>query len=67
MLNQTTVIRDLPLQQPENQTRALQRNPLQRWGEPGEIVGPAIFLVSDAASYVNGVTLKVDGGFGIHF
>lgn len=55
------------LAQPENQARALQRNPLQRWGQPAEIVGPAVFLVSDAASYVNGVTLKVDGGYGISF
>lgn len=55
------------LAQPENQARAMQRNPLQRWGEPAEIVGPAVFLVSEAASYVNGVTLKVDGGYGISF
>lgn len=55
------------LSKPENKARAMERNPLQRWGKPDEIVGPAIFLASEAASYVNGVTLKVDGGFGIHF
>ena len=55
------------LSKPENQARAVERNPLQRWGKPAEIVGPAIFLASEASSYVNGITLKVDGGFGIHF
>jgi NAD(P)-dependent dehydrogenase (short-subunit alcohol dehydrogenase family) len=36
--------------------------PLNRLGEPHEIVGPVIFLVSDAASMVTGVLLPVDGG-----
>jgi len=41
----------------------LQRVPMQRCGEPEEIVGPVVFLASDMASYVNGVVLPVDGGF----
>lgn len=39
------------------------RTPLGRVGNPDELVGPVVFLVSDMASYVNGVTLPVDGGF----
>jgi gluconate 5-dehydrogenase len=33
-----------------------------RWGNPDELAGPAIFLASEAASYVNGHVLHVDGG-----
>lgn len=36
--------------------------PLNRLGEPEEMVGPVLFLVSDAASMVTGVLLPVDGG-----
>ncbi|MDR3489015.1 MAG: SDR family oxidoreductase [Bradyrhizobium sp.] len=39
------------------------RTPLGRVGQPEELVGPVVFLVSEMASYVNGVTLPVDGGF----
>lgn len=39
------------------------RTALGRWGQPAELVGPAIFLSSDAGSYVSGHTLFVDGGY----
>jgi gluconate 5-dehydrogenase len=38
------------------------RTPLGRWGDVGELVGAAVFLASDAASFVNGHVLYVDGG-----
>ncbi len=39
-----------------------QRAPMGRWGELEELAGAAIFLASDASSYVNGHILYVDGG-----
>src|SRR5579859_3140652 len=42
--------------------RVLSGIPMGRMGEPHEIVGPVLFLVSDAASMVTGVLLPVDGG-----
>lgn len=38
------------------------RIPIGRWADPTDMVGPAVFLASDAARYVNGVVLPVDGG-----
>lgn len=39
--------------------------PLGRFGEPDEIIGPTLFLLSPAASYVNGHSLVADGGWTI--
>lgn len=38
---------------------------LNRWGDPSELVGPALFLASEAGSYVTGHVLVVDGGYTI--
>lgn len=39
------------------------RIPMGRLGTPDDIAGPAVFLASDLARYITGVTLPVDGGF----
>jgi NAD(P)-dependent dehydrogenase (short-subunit alcohol dehydrogenase family) len=37
-------------------------NPMRRIGQPEDMVGACLFLASDAASYVNGAQILVDGG-----
>jgi NAD(P)-dependent dehydrogenase (short-subunit alcohol dehydrogenase family) len=37
--------------------------PLKRLGEPEDIAGAAVFLCSDAAAWITGVTMPIDGGF----
>jgi NAD(P)-dependent dehydrogenase (short-subunit alcohol dehydrogenase family) len=41
----------------------LMRTPMKRFGKLDELVGAAVFLASDAASFVTGHILAVDGGF----
>lgn len=47
---------------PQRLAGFLQRTPQGRMGQPHEIAAPAVFLASSMASYVNAVTLVVDGG-----
>ena len=42
--------------------RVAASNPMQRLARPEDVVGACVFLASDAASYVNGAQLAVDGG-----
>jgi len=49
---------------PEILDRVLAQNPMGRIGVPEEVAAAALFLASDAASYVNGEVLVVDGGGG---
>ncbi len=41
----------------------LARTPLRRWGLPGDIAGPVLFLCSEAASFMTGAIVTVDGGY----
>lgn len=45
-----------------NQT-ILSRTPMGRWGTPQDVAGPVLFLCSDAAAFVTGSILPVDGGY----
>ena len=48
---------------PVRSEQILGRIPAGRWGKPEDFMGPAVFLASEAASYVHGTTLLVDGGW----
>ena len=53
-----------PLRDDEKRSvEILGRIPAGRWGTPEDIMGAAVFLASDAAAYVTGYTLAVDGGW----
>ncbi|RBI87471.1 2-deoxy-D-gluconate 3-dehydrogenase [Rhodosalinus halophilus] len=52
------------LQADAERSRALlERVPAGRWGRPEDIAGPVLFLVSEAAGFVHGAVLAVDGGW----
>ena len=48
---------------PERQAAILGHTPMRRYGRPSELVGAVIWLLSDAASFVTGAEIAVDGGF----
>ncbi|RTE05814.1 SDR family NAD(P)-dependent oxidoreductase [Paenibacillus whitsoniae] len=61
-----TPLTEKMLDQPDYLAEIIARTPLRRVGELQELVGPAVFLASDAANYVTGQTLFVDGGMTIY-
>ena len=48
---------------PEFNAKVVARIPSGEWADPADLAGPAIFLASEAASLINGVTIPVDGGY----
>jgi NAD(P)-dependent dehydrogenase (short-subunit alcohol dehydrogenase family) len=50
---------------PSRRDAIVARTPLARWGQPEDIAGAALFLASDAAAFITGVVLPVDGGYSI--
>ncbi|RZK22716.1 MAG: glucose 1-dehydrogenase [Hymenobacter sp.] len=52
---------------PDRRDRAMRRTPMGKFGKPSDIGYAAVFLASEAARYVTGVSLPVDGGNSIGF
>jgi len=52
---------------PDRKRRVLERTPMGRMGQAEEVAAAAVFLCSDAASFITGVNLPVDGGNSIGF
>jgi gluconate 5-dehydrogenase len=50
------------LADPEYAKRMKARIPMGRWALPEDIIGPTIFFASDAANFVTGQVLYIDGG-----
>ena len=48
---------------PDREQAILGHTPMARYGEPNELVGAVLWLASDAASFVTGAEITVDGGF----
>lgn len=52
---------------PDRRDRAMRRTPMGKFGKPADIGWAAVFLASDAAGYITGASLPVDGGNSIGF
>ncbi|MEJ7658251.1 MAG: SDR family NAD(P)-dependent oxidoreductase [Hymenobacter sp.] len=52
---------------PERRDRAMRRTPMGKFGQPSDIGHAAVFLASEAAGYITGASLPVDGGNSIGF
>jgi 2-deoxy-D-gluconate 3-dehydrogenase len=45
--------------------KVLARTPVQRWGEPGDFAGIAVFLAAPASDFITGAAIAVDGGYSV--
>ncbi len=59
---ETSMMKNAMSSDPDRMNRALRRTPMGKFGKPEDIGNAAVFLASDAAGYITGVSLPVDGG-----
>ncbi len=64
---ETDMMRTAMSSDPDRMNKALGRTPMGHFGKPEDIGWAAVFLASDAAAYVTGVSIPVDGGNAIGF
>lgn len=50
---------------PARSQAILARTPMARWGEPGDLAGPALFLTTPLAGFMTGTVIPIDGGYAI--
>jgi len=43
----------------------LARTPAQRWGDPADFAGVAVFLAAPASNFITGAAIAVDGGYSV--
>jgi NAD(P)-dependent dehydrogenase (short-subunit alcohol dehydrogenase family) len=51
------------VEDPARSAAILERTPMRRWGQPDDVGGVAVFLCSEAARFITGAILPVDGGY----
>lgn len=64
---ETNMMRTAMSSDPDRMMKALDRTPMGHFGKPDDIGWAAVFLASDAARYITGISLPVDGGNAIGF
>jgi NAD(P)-dependent dehydrogenase (short-subunit alcohol dehydrogenase family) len=58
-----TAMTAVPRADPTRNAELMKRTPMGRWGTPGDLTGPALFLCSPLAGFITGAILPVDGGY----